>query len=95
MVTKHSIKKIGKALKKELEKGYNVEALAIWAWEKRISVDLTDDADAVLKCVALMDAGPEFKFSYEELKNMMEKMIQGENPFEDSDSIIAASNYKL
>lgn len=92
---KHSIKEIGHDLKKELEKGLNVEALAIWAWGKRISVDLTDEADDVLKRLAVMDAGSEFKFTYDQLKAMIDIMLEGENPFRENDRIIAASNYKL
>ncbi|MBA3721680.1 MAG: hypothetical protein H0W88_04695 [Parachlamydiaceae bacterium] len=76
-------KEIGKELKKELEKGYNVERISNWAYDLfneshgEQSLELND----ILQTIFLMDAGPEFVLSKSQLTDLANELIRDDINF--------------
>ena len=75
---KYSKKEIGENLKKELDKGYNIERISAWACDllyikmrNRPSPEIGD----ILDRISLMGAGPEFEYTEQELRLFAERLI--------------------
>lgn len=77
---KFSKKEIGKALKEELNKGYNVERISNWADNLFVSKrDMqSPELDDILRHIFIMDAGPEFEYTEQELRLLAEMLINEE-----------------
>lgn len=71
---------IGEELKKELDRGYNVIRISNWASDLYFSSrgNFSKEINDVLQFIFLMDAGPEFVHSEQELKLLAEKLINNE-----------------
>lgn len=78
-------KQIGAQLIKELEKGYNIERIADWAYNL-LYIDSKEDnspeIDSLLRELSVMEAGPEFEYTQEELKIIAHKLIFEVREFE-------------
>lgn len=80
----YSKKEIGKALKEELNKGYNISKISNWAYNllyikvrDKFSAEISD----ILRNISVMDAGPEFEYTEQELSLLVELLInEVENP---------------
>ena len=72
--------KIGKGLKEQLKKGYNITRISDWAHD--IHVRLSDDEyealDEILGYIYIMDAGPEFVYTEKELNAIADKLLNNE-----------------
>jgi hypothetical protein len=75
---KYSKKEIGEELKKELDKGYNIERISSWACDllyikmrNRPSSEIGD----ILDRISLMGAGPEFEYTEQELGLLADRLI--------------------
>lgn len=74
---KYTKKEIGESLKRELCKEYNVDRISDWAdgikynREKEVSQEINN----ILYSIMMMNAGPEFEFTLEELKALADKLI--------------------
>jgi hypothetical protein len=77
---KYSKIKIGKELKKELDRGYNIERISTWACDLLIEIheDTTGELDNILDRISLMGAGPEFEYTEQELRLLGEMLINNE-----------------
>jgi hypothetical protein len=77
---KHTKKEIGKELKNQLEKKYNIERISNWAYDLFISLrgELSPELDDILDRISLMAAGPEFEYTEQELKLLAELLINEE-----------------
>lgn len=77
---KYSKKEIGKELRKEIDKGYNVQRISTWACDLLVTIrdNPTDELDNILDRISLMDAGPEFEYTEEELRLLAEMLINEE-----------------
>jgi hypothetical protein len=76
-------KKIGEELKIILSRGYNIGRISNWADELFFSVrgKRSPELDDILRHIFLMDAGPEFEYTEQELKLLAEMLInEEENP---------------
>lgn len=73
--------KFGQELKKQIEKNFNIIKIARWAeciysnYCREISTDLND----VLMTLSIMEHGPEFEYTEEELRLLAQKLIDGED----------------
>ena len=78
---KFSKKEIGAALNEELNKGYNIERISNWAEDLFISMrdKRSTELDNILRHIFLMDAGPEFEYTEQELRLLAEMLINEEN----------------
>ncbi len=87
---KYSKKIIGEELKKELNKGYNIEKISTWACDLLVSIrsNSIDQLDSILDRISLMDAGPEFEYTEQELRLLAELLINEEkDPIKQIDDI--------
>lgn len=87
---KYSKKEIGKALKEELNKGYNIARISNWADELFVSVreKRSPELDDILRHIFIMDAGPEFVYTEQELRMLSELLINEEiDPFKQIDDM--------
>jgi len=77
---KHTKNEIGKELKIQLDKSYNIERISNWAYDLFISLrgKPSPDLDSILNRISLMAAGPEFEYTEEELKLLAEMLINDE-----------------
>lgn len=84
---------IGKELKNELQKGFNIERIANWALDLTIESrgKLEDEIEDVLNSLCLMEAGPEFEYTEEELKRLSELLLNEEK---DSIKIVDSMRFK-
>lgn len=75
---KYSKNEIGKALRDELNKGYNIERISNWADELSISMrdKRSPEIDDILRHIYIMDAGPEFEYTEQELRLLAELLVQ-------------------
>ncbi|MFI0436162.1 MAG: hypothetical protein ACH350_10665 [Parachlamydiaceae bacterium] len=75
---KYSKKEIGKVLKEELNKGYNIERISNWADELFVSMrdKRCPELDDILRHIFIMDAGPEFEYSEQELRLLAELLMK-------------------
>jgi len=74
---KYSKKEIGELLRKELNKGYNIERISNWAYDLyTFSPDeVSAEIDDILRHIFIMDAGPEFEYTEQELRLLAELLI--------------------
>lgn len=87
---KYTKNKIGEELQKELEKGYNIERISNWADDLFISMrdKRSPELDNILRQIFIMDAGPEFEYTEQELRLLAELLInEEEDPFKQIDDI--------
>lgn len=87
---KYSKKEIGEKLKYELDKQYNIERISNWASDLYFSSrgNFSKEINDVLQFIFLMDAGPEFVHSEQELRLLAEKLINNEeNPIKQIDDM--------
>ncbi len=77
---KYSKQEIGKALREELNKGYNIERISNWADELFVSMrnKRSPELDDILRHIFIMDAGPEFEYTEQELRLLAEMLINEE-----------------
>jgi hypothetical protein len=81
---------IGKELKRELSKGYNIERISDWAYDLFISLrgESSYEVHTILDRISVMAAGPEFEYTEEELKLLANLLINEEpDPIEKIDDI--------
>lgn len=75
-----SKKEIGLELSSQLKKGYDIERIANWADE--LFFNLRDnrslEIEHILRNIFMMDAGPEFEYTKEELELIAEMLIRDE-----------------
>jgi hypothetical protein len=75
----YSKKEIGVMLKNELNKGYDIKRISNWAEDIFFNIpEGSIEHDNILRHLLLMDAGPEFEYSEEELKLLAEMLINEE-----------------
>lgn len=76
----YSKKEIGKQLSKEIDKGYNIERISTWACDLFVAYRNKHclELDDVLNHISLMDAGPEFEYTEQELRLLAEMLINEE-----------------
>lgn len=69
-------KKLSSALQAELDKGYDIVRIARVAFHlyQDHGVELTPDLDETLLQLMAMEEGPEFEYSEEELRALVEKL---------------------
>lgn len=87
---KYSKHQIGEELKHELNKGYDIERIANWAADLYFSGrgNFSDELHEILQFIYIMDAGPEFVHSEQELRFLVEKLINNEeNPIKQIDDL--------
>ncbi len=77
----------GKELKDKIQNKVDVATIGRWAYAmySKHMCDIDDDFKRFLKNLDAMDAGPEFKLSYEELDQIADRLIAGErniDPYE-------------
>lgn len=77
---KFSKKQTGEDLKKELEKGYDIERISNRASDLYFSLrnEHLPELEDILYRLSLMDAGPEFEYSEKELRFLAEMLIYEE-----------------
>ena len=65
----YSKKKFALDLRQQVEKGFNISKIAQWAYEITIDKhrEISPELYKTIQVVAVMDGGPEFEFSEEEL----------------------------
>jgi hypothetical protein len=83
-------KDIGKALKQELCKGYNIDMISDWAFDMwiRLPKESSEEVHTILDRISVMAAGPEFEYTEEELKLLANLLINEEpDPIEKIDDI--------
>jgi hypothetical protein len=77
----YSKKEIGEDLKKELDKGYNIQRISNWAYNL-LYIKIRDRPSAeigdILRAISAMEAGPEFEYTEQELKLLAELLIKEE-----------------
>ncbi|MEI8366370.1 MAG: hypothetical protein WCF65_08115 [Parachlamydiaceae bacterium] len=68
---------IGEELKRELSQGYNIQKISSLAahWYVSYRRECVSDIDAVLNRISLMDAGPEFVLTVNELNTIADRLI--------------------
>jgi hypothetical protein len=78
MVTKQ---KFGQELKNRLIKKQSMQKLAVWLHSVYLSIEAKEDSsfNDVVYALMMMDAGPEFEYSYEELNFIVDKLIAGDD----------------
>ena len=76
----YSKKEIGEELKCELGKGYNIERISNWADSLYFSSrgNFSKELDDILRHIFIMDAGPEFEYTEQELRSLAELLINEE-----------------
>jgi hypothetical protein len=87
---KYSKREIGKELRKELDKGYNIERISTWACDLFVAArhEHVLELDDILRHISLMNAGPEFEYTEQELKLLVELLInEEENPIKQIDEL--------
>ena len=74
---KYSKEELGKELNKELDKGYNVSRISTWACDLFVASRNNHclELDDILRHITLMDAGPEFEYTEQELRLLAELLI--------------------
>lgn len=74
---KYSKKEVGEELKRELDKGYNVIRISNWAHNLFFysREAFTPDVSQILQYIFLMEAGPEFEYTEQELRLLAELLI--------------------
>ena len=77
----YTTKKVGLELKEKINNQEDVELIGCWAlsmyYEHMLKID--DDFQDFLTDLGGMSAGPEFERSYEELNDIANKLIAGED----------------
>jgi hypothetical protein len=87
---RYSKKEIGKALNEELNKGYNIARISNWADELFINMrdKRSTELENILRHIFIMDAGPEFEYTEQELRLLAELLINEEkDPIKQIDDI--------
>ncbi len=71
----------GQELKNRLIKKQSMQKLAFWLHSVYLSIEAEKDSSLndVVYALMMMDAGPEFELSYEELDQIADKLIAGED----------------
>jgi hypothetical protein len=71
---------IGEELKKELNKGFDIDRISNWALEMSIESRGENDKEVfdVLNSLCLMEMGPEFEYTEEDLKKLSEVLLNEE-----------------
>jgi hypothetical protein len=81
-------KEIGEEMKRLLSKGYDSEKISDWAERLLITLEEKSEVYFVLNRLSLMEAGPEFEYTVEELNSLAELFINNiEDPFQQIDNI--------
>lgn len=81
---------IGEELKNELQRGYNIERISNWALGmlREGRGEIEGEIDKVLNSICLMEAGPEFEYTEDELKKLSELLlIEEKDPIQIVDSM--------
>ena len=75
-------KEFAEELKRLVDKKENMQQIALWIHKVYVSY-YDNDKDSkfydILYNLMMMDAGPEFEYSYEELRNIADRLIAGED----------------
>ncbi len=73
----YSNRKIGEELKNELNKGYDVIRISNWAHDLFFYSrgEFDPEGNMILQDILMMEAGPEFEYSEQELRMFAEKLI--------------------
>lgn len=75
-------KKFGQKLKELVNKKEDMERIALWIHNIYLSFYDNDDDPLfyeILYNLMMMELGPEFEYSYEELNNIADRLIAGED----------------
>jgi DNA-directed RNA polymerase specialized sigma54-like protein len=77
---KYSKFEIGNELKTELNKGYDIERISNWASDTIFDSrhESSKDIKDILDHISIMDAGPEFEYSEQELRMLVDLLISDE-----------------
>lgn len=79
---KYSKKEIGQELMEELKKKYSVERISSWAYDllyiKVEDRQIDPEISSILHSISVMDAGPEFAYSEQELILLASLLINEE-----------------
>lgn len=78
---KYSKKEIGEELKKELVNGYDIARISNWAYNLlyiKVRDQPLPEISSILRDISVMDAGPEFEYTEEELRLLAEMLINEE-----------------
>ena len=78
---KYSKKEIGEDLKKELNNGYNIARISNWAYNLlyiKVRDQPLSEISSILRDISVMDAGPEFEYTEQELRLLAEMLINEE-----------------
>ena len=77
---KYTKEELGKELKLELKKGYDIVRIANWAYDIYTynPVTVSQEIDEILQFIFMMEAGPEFVLSEKDLKLLSEFLISEE-----------------
>ena len=70
----------GNELKQRLLKNQTIDQMAPWFYDNYINFSRSEDSKfkELLYELMMMDSGPEFELSYEELNQIADKLIAGE-----------------
>jgi hypothetical protein len=77
---KHNKQKIGQELQKELNKGYDIFRIANWAHDLYFfsKAEFVPEIENILESIFMMQSGPEFEYSEQELRLLVKKLINNE-----------------
>ncbi|CUI18078.1 hypothetical protein PNK_p0024 (plasmid) [Candidatus Protochlamydia naegleriophila] len=78
---KYTRKQLGIKLKNELDKGYDPKRIANWAHDLFYFShnQFSDEVEQILQNLLLMEAGPEFEESEENIKKLIENLTNEGN----------------
>ena len=72
---------LGEYLKKLIIEKATIDNIAFWAHSLYLDVEYGQDdiLDNIIYSLMMMDAGPEFEYTYEELNDIADRLIAGED----------------
>lgn len=69
----------GKELKDKILKKEDIAAITCWIYSLYLDKDVEDSLNDLFLVSSLMNDGSEFEYSYEELENIADRLIAGED----------------
>lgn len=69
----------GKELKKRIEDKSSISSIASWSYSLYLDKDVEQGLNDIFLALSDMDAGPEFEYTYEELNDIADRLIAGED----------------
>lgn len=69
----------GKALKRRIEDKSSISSIASWSYSLYLDKDVEQDLNNIFLAISDMEMGQQFEYTYEELSDIADRLIAGED----------------